>query len=228
MTSPSTADAGTPAQEPPANAPTTTPAPAAAPATTEPAPATETAGKTFTQADLDRLINDRLQRAEQSWTEKQAEERRKLAAALGIEDPSAPLDPAKALEDERAGRTAEQQRADRAEVRALALAAGVKKDRVAAFARLVDVAGALEGVDRSDEKAVTDALDKAVAAELDATPEFKGATLPSSSGGDRSGGGTQTVTLEQFKKMDIGDRQKLYQTNKGLYQQLSAQERAEQ
>ncbi|MFJ8815434.1 hypothetical protein [Amycolatopsis thermoflava] len=179
-------------------------------------------GKTFTQADLDRIISDRLSKAEKSWTDKQAEQNKKIAQALGLA-PDEEVDPAKALEQAQTTATAAQERADRAEAKALALAAKVKPERVDAFVRLCEISGALKGVDRSDEKAVAAAIKGAVEKGVEEYPEFKGGTLPNASGGDRSGGQQQTVTLEQFKAMDVDERTKLYRENEGLYKQLAAE-----
>ncbi|MDQ0377950.1 hypothetical protein [Amycolatopsis thermophila] len=179
-------------------------------------------GKTFTQADLDRIISDRLGKAEQSWQQKQADQNKKIAQALGLA-PDEEVDPAKALEQAQTTATQAQERADRAEAKVLAAAAGINPKRVDAFVKLCEISGALKGVDRSDEKAVAAAIKGAVEKGVEEYPEFKGGTLPNASGGDRSGGQQQTVTLEQFKAMDVDERTKLYRENEGLYKQLAAE-----
>ncbi|OZM73986.1 hypothetical protein CFN78_06775 [Amycolatopsis antarctica] len=208
-------------QQPPA---TTPPAGDGSTPPAEPAKPGDDAGKRFTQADLDRIISDRLGKAEQSWQQKQTEQNKKLAALLGGEDPDQ-VDPAKALEDAQGTASKAVQRADRAEAKALALAAGIKPERVERFVKLCDISGALDGVDRGDDAKVQAAIQSAVDSALEDVPEFKGTNLPQSSGGDRSGGGQQTVTLEQFKAMDVDERTALYRDNKGLYKQLAEQEK---
>lgn len=179
-----------PVPTPPANPPVPTP-----PAGSEPSDA----NKTFTQADLDRIIGDRLTRAEQTWQQKQdeaaAERNKQLAAVFGITDPNATPDPAKLLEQAQQQATAAQQRADTAEAKAVALAAGVKPERLDLFLRLADVSGVLKDVDRSKPEAAGVALKSAVDAALTAAPEFKGSALPSASGGD--GQGAPTPDLDQ-------------------------------
>ncbi|PXY20326.1 hypothetical protein BAY59_31290 [Prauserella coralliicola] len=180
------------------------------------------AGKTFTQADVDRLINERIQRERKTFEDRQAEQNKQLAKVLGYGDDTDDVDPAKALEAEQSRATAAEQRADLAEAKVLAAAAGIKPERVGAFVKLCDISGALKGVDRADEKAVEAAIEGAVKKGVEEYPEFKGSSLPASSGGDRSGGQQQSVTVEQFKKMDVDERTKLYKDNPGLYQQLKA------
>lgn len=141
-------------------------------------------GKTFTQSDLDRIITDRL-------TRDREQQRKQWANALGIDDGSSPPDPAEALKAAQGEASKAQTRADKAEARSLALAAGVKPERVETFLRLVDVSGALDGVDRAKDSTVTEALTGAVSGALETAPEFKGAALPATSGGDRQqNGGT--------------------------------------
>lgn len=184
------------------------------------------AGKTFTQADLDRLINERIQRERKTFEDRQAEQNKKLAQALGLaEDDADTVDPAKALEEAQTTAAKAQERADHAEAKVLAAAAGIKPERVAAFVKLCDISGALKDVDRTDAKAVEAALQAAVKQGVEEYPEFVGTTLPASSGSDRAGSQPQSVTVEQFKKMDVDERTKLYQEQPGLYRQLREQER---
>ncbi|WP_285751995.1 DUF4355 domain-containing protein [Lentzea sp. NBRC 105346] len=177
-----------PTSQPPAAPPVPTPpVNPPAPQPTPPTPSGQQGdGKTFTQADLDRIINERLEKAQKSWQAQQTDQMKKLAEVFGWQDPNATPDPAKMLEQAQQQATAHQQRADLADAKALALAAGVKPERVDLFLRVVDVAGALKDVDRSQGDSVTAALKSAVDGALTAAPEFKGApALPGSSGGDR-------------------------------------------
>lgn len=190
-----------PTSQPPAAPPAPAPAPPANGAPTpQPTPSNgqpQGEPKTFTPDDVNRIVTERLAKAEQSWQQKQdaanAERNKQLAAVFGITDPNATPDPAKLLEQAQQQATAAQQRADNAEAKALALAAGVKPDRLDLFLRLVDVTGALKDVDRSKSDAASTALKTAVDGALTAAPEFKGAVLPGSSGGDGQGGTTPSI-----------------------------------
>lgn len=179
-------------------APATQPAAPAAPAGEQtPAPATNGQGgtpqqptsqgnKTFTQSQLDEILKDRLGRERQTWENKLAEQNKALAAALGYKDPAAAPDPADAVKAAQASAEAALQRADTASARALAIAAGIPKESIPVFMRLVDVAGALKDVDRADDAAVETALQAAVDEALAAAPAFKASPVAASSGGDRS------------------------------------------
>lgn len=222
----STDPATTPPAGDPAAASTTPPDTGAQDADAEPPTGDPKAaeGKTFTQADVDRMINDRLERDRKTWGDKEAERNKKLAAALGLAEDDT-VDPAKALEDAQGATVKAVERADRAEAKALALAAGVKPERVERFVKLCDLS-ALSDVDHSDEAKVSAALKSAVDSALEDVPEFKGNTVPAASGGDRAGSAPQGVTVEQFRDMDVNERTKLHQSNPGLYKQLNEQAKA--
>lgn len=199
-----------PVPGPPPSAPAQQPASQQAPATTTP-PAAD-AGKTFTQADLDRIINERLDKQQTAF-------RKQFAQALGIEDPNAAPDPAKVVEESQQRVTAAEQRADLADARSLAALAGVSKDHVDLFLKLVDL-GPLKTVDRSDSAAVSATIKAQVDAALAAAPMFKGSTLPAASGGDRQGVGQPSLDEQIAAAQKNGDhataialkRQKLYTT----------------
>ena len=103
-----------------------------------------------------------------------------------------------------------------ARVETALLAAGIKPARIDAVARLVnldDVAGS------DDQKAAAAAAVTKVLADF---PEFR--PTPGASGGELGGGaGKGAVTLEQFKGMDYDARVELFQSNRTLYDQLTAQ-----
>lgn len=198
-TTPSPQQPSTPAA-PTAPAAPAAPAQPAAPAapTGAPAQAPATSGqggtpqqqptepKTFTQDELEGILKDRLGRERQGWEARLAEQNKALAAALGYKDPAAAPDPADAVKAAQASAEAALQRADTASARALAIAAGIPKESIPVFMRLVDVAGALKDVDRADDAAVETALQAAVDEALAAAPAFKASPVAASSGGDRS------------------------------------------
>jgi hypothetical protein len=141
------------------------------------APAQQPAEKTFTQADLDRILTDRMSRFETSFQQK-------MAAALGIADPNAPVDPVKALEAEQGKAKAAYDLAIAATAESIALAAGIKPERVDTFVLIAQQAGLLKDVDIADPNAKS-ALRAALTAKASEYPEWKGTALPAASGGDR-------------------------------------------
>lgn len=140
----------------------------------------------ITQERFEALLTERLDRAKQSWESGQADQKKAIAAALGITDPNAVVDPAKALADSQAALSTAQSFAQASAAEALALAAGIKPEKVGDFVRLVDLKGALKDIDAADPAAVRAALKTAVDTKATAYPEWTGSTLPSSSGGDRA------------------------------------------
>jgi len=135
------------------------------------------APKTFTQDDLDRILTDRLARQEKAFTDK-------FAQALGITDPNAVVDPAKALAEAQEATQAAYGLAHSSTAEALALAAGIKPDKVQDFVRLVDPKAVLKDVNPTDAAAVRAALNTAVAAKAASHPEWTGSALPAASGSD--------------------------------------------
>lgn len=140
-------------------------------------------GKTFTQEELDRLIQQRLQRERKKW-EQQLEEERKKAAMTEAERLKVEKE-----EAERKAREAQQQAAQRlvqAEAKVVALELGVKPDRIPYVLRLAD----LSGVDVGDDGVVdAKALRDAIEAVLRDVPELKGSMTPGKSGAEFSAGG---------------------------------------
>ncbi len=183
-----------PTPQPPAAPPAPVPTPPANPPTPQPTPPADGEPLNLTKERFNEIITTRLNEAKTSWEQAaataQAERNAALAAALGITDPNATPDPAEMLKQAQQQATAAQQRADTAEAKALALAAGVKPERLDLFMRLADVSGVLKDVDRSKPEAATAALKSAVDGALTAAPEFKGTALPGASGGDGQGGAT--------------------------------------
>lgn len=142
-------------------------------------------GKTFTQEDLDRLIQQRLQRERKKW-EQQLEEERKKAAMTEAERLKAEKEEAERRAQE--AQASANQRLLQAEAKVVALELGVKADRIPYVLRLADLSDVEVGDDGNiDAKALRDAVE-AVLRDL---PELKAvAQPPGPSGGDFNGGGS--------------------------------------
>ncbi|MBP2331235.1 hypothetical protein JOF56_011620 [Kibdelosporangium banguiense] len=186
----------------PAPVPTPPPNPPAPPAGGQQPPANDVqppangGEKTFTQADVDRFITDRLAR------ERDAQNKR-FAQAFGIEDPNAAPDPAKAIADARTETQAAKDLAVDAVAEALALRVGIKPERVDTFIAVARQSGLFSNVDLTAAEAKT-ALAAALAVKANEFPEWKaGPTLPSASGGDlqQPASGKPTYTKAQLEKM---------------------------
>jgi len=140
-------------------------------------------GKTFTQEELDAIIQRRLARERKQW-EQQLEEERKKAAMTEAERLRAEKE-----EAERRAQEAQQQAAQRlvqAEAKVVAVELGVKPDRIPYVLRLAD----LSGVDVGDDGVVdAKALRDAIEAVLRDVPELKGSMTPGKSGAEFSAGG---------------------------------------
>jgi hypothetical protein len=151
-----------------------------APASTQPAAPTADAPLNITQADLDRIITERLDK-----------QKKQFAAAFGGEDPK-DVDPVKALETEQGKTKTALDLALSATAESIALAAGIKADRVETFVAIAQHSGLLKDVDLSDPKAKAK-LRTALETKAGEYPEWKGNTLPSASGGDRQTPGQPTL-----------------------------------
>jgi len=206
-------------------APTTTP-PVPGPPASAPAPAAQgnrdmavaptgeptapAADAKFTQADLDRITGQARAAERAQWA-------KKLADVFGDGTPD---DPAAALKQAQERTATFQQQAQTAMAESLAAQAGIKPERVEMFVRLVDLSGALNGIDPTDLTAVRGAIKTAVDTTAAGLPEFKGSTLPAASGGDRQGVGQPSLDEQIAAAVKSGDhataialkRQKLYQT----------------
>lgn len=158
--------------------------------------------KTFSQADLDRIIQERLDRQKATLENeaKTAAERAKLDETERLKAENG---------DAVAAKDAAEQKAAAAE-RKLAVVleaakANVPGDRLERFVKLVD----------ADEADPT----KAVKATLTEFPEF--AAKVQATGGEFQKGG-QSVTKEQFAQMTYPEKKKLYQENPDEFARLSA------
>lgn len=143
---------------------------------------------TFTQADIDRVVRQRLARAEKDWQAK-ADEARRQAAMTEEEKLKA-----KVAEADQRAQDAEARAAARlvaAEARVQAASLGVKPERIAAVLKLADLTGVGLGEDGEPQ---ADALKSAIGNVLRDYPEFKGGGQAASVGGGSNpagGGGNQ-------------------------------------
>ena len=207
QTTPPTTD---PAATTPPAAPV--PTPPAQPATGEPAATQADEGKTFTQADLDRILTDRLARERKASEDKQAEFNKKLAALFGGTTPEDGRPTGEQLIEQMQGMVAQaQDRANTATADAAARLA-VRDDRVGALLAMVDVKAALKDVDASDTAKVNEAIKKAVDAKAAEFPEWKRTAIPGASTANPNGGGAAgkpTYTRDQLAKMSADELAKI-------------------
>src|SRR5262245_43775751 len=158
-----------PATQPPAPAPAPTTAqpapvptpPAPAPTTGQP-PAQQTPnGKTFSQDDVDRIVNDRMDRFEKSFGEKFAGQ---LLTALGGKPAEGDGKPTAEQMLAQAQQVVEQAttRANFATARSFAQAAQIKPERLDALLGMVDLKAVLSNVDADNPSAVDAAIKAAV------------------------------------------------------------------
>lgn len=139
-------------------------------------------GKTFTQEDLDRLIQQRLQRERKKW-EQQLEEERKKAAMTEAERLKAEKEEAERRAQE--AQASANQRLINAEARVQAVTLGIRPERVAYALKLADLSAVdVDDSGNPDEAAIKAALE----AVLKDLPELKGAPAPQGpSGADFNG-----------------------------------------
>lgn len=198
-TVPSTPPAGQPAPNPPS---TGVSAPAGG--TTPPAAPSGDAGKTFTQADLDRIINDRLAKERKTF-EQQIEEAKATAGKSDLEAAQIKLQQTEGKLTEVTQAAA--QRIAKTEAKVAAVTAGAKTDRIAAVIAQADLTDAITDDGDVDEAKVAAAIEKV----LTDFPEWKAETIPGKSGGELSGGGPggkPTFTRKQIADMSQEERLK--------------------
>lgn len=205
-----------PVPTPPPSAPAQPAAPAAPTGDDEPL--------NLTKGRFNEIITTRINEVKQSLAAEQAaaqaERDKQLAAIFGVAPSDTPPDPAELLKQSQAEVAAAHQRADLADTRALAIAAGVKPDRVDLFMRLVDVGDVLKDVNRGDGAAISTALKSAVDTALTAAPEFKGVALPGSSGGDLKGGAAPSLD----EQIATAEKNRDFRTAIALKRQRAAQQ----
>jgi hypothetical protein len=210
-------DPGTGAPPAPGTTPPAAPPPAP-PAAPPPAPSA-----------VDPAAEQRATAAEQAAQQAKTERDDLLGALRKVLDPSGAAgeqDPAKLAEQATSERDTALAEARRLRVELAAHQAAHKSG--ADPARLLDsrsVAAQLESLDPSDAK-FGEQLDTVIAAAVEANPLLRaGGTLPAGppkGGADFTPGAPQTVTPEQFARMNYADRVELHQSDPDLYRQLSA------
>lgn len=162
----------------------------------------------FTQEQLDKMIADRLKRAEKQWQQKVEEDKKKEqmteAEKLKAEKEETEKK-AKALQE------SANQRLTQAEAKIQATALGVKPEKLTYVLKLVDLS--MVTVDENgivDEKAAK----AAVEAVLKDLPELKGSSTGGDVGsGSNPGGGNTSLNDEEWGKKQAEERQK--QTSTG-------------
>lgn len=202
-------------QQPPAPA-ATPPVPSPPPsAPAQPAAPAVPAEKTFTQADLDRILDERMTRFEKSFNQK-------VAQSLGFTNPDEPVDPVKALEAAQGETATYRDVAAAAVAESVALAAGIKKERVETFIAIAQASGLLKDVNVADPSAKA-TLRAALEAKAGEYPEWKASALPGASGGDGQGAPTPDINQRIAAAEAAGDwstvislkRQKARERNAG-------------
>lgn len=184
--------------------PNPTPNPNPDPAPSDPPANPEPAAKTFTQADIDRVVQQRLARERKEW-EAKLDEERKQASMSEAEKLKAQVTAAEAKATEAANLAA--QRVIRAEAKLHAVALGIKPERADMALRLADLSGVELGDDgEPDAGAIKTALEK-VLADL---PELKGAANGAVGGGSNpaNGSGNATPDVKTMSSNDFAALQK--------------------
>jgi hypothetical protein len=167
----------------------------------QPGGQTSTPEAKFTQADLDRILGERLasEKTKHDQALKQAQE---LAGKNETEKLTIERDQATQRAQEATQKAAE--RVAKTEAKVAAIAAGANPDRLAAIVRNADLTAAVKDGE-VDEAAVKAAID----AVLTEYPEWKKAhTGPSSSGGELNGSesGKPSFTRAQIEAMSPDER----------------------
>ncbi|MFI5686781.1 hypothetical protein [Streptomyces sp. NPDC051636] len=217
MSEPTSTPAPAPAPtDPPAAPPAAPPAPPAPAAPAAPAPA------------VDPAAEQRATEAEQAAQRAQAERDELLAALRSVLDPSGAAgeqDPAKLAEQAATERDKALAEARQLRVELAAHQAAHKAG--ADPARLLDsrtVEKQLAALDPTDPK-FAEQLDTVIAAAVEANPLLRAegtAPAPPKGGADFTPGAPQTVTPEQFARMNYAQRVELHQSDPDLYARLSA------
>ncbi|WP_372659916.1 hypothetical protein [Amycolatopsis kentuckyensis] len=163
-------------------------------------------GKTFTQAELDSIIQKRMTGFEKSFADK-------LAGLFGDQtgDGAPAVKPEDVLKRAEDILTSARTTANTATAEALAAAAGIKPERIETFIGLANLTGVLKDVDQNNAAAVKAAIKAAIKAAVDAKaaefPEWKTDAPPAASGGDRTqaAGGKKTWTRDEIAKLSQDD-----------------------
>jgi hypothetical protein len=154
-------------------------------------------GPKFTQADLDRVIGERLS-AEQAKWQKKLDDAQALAGKSETDKLTIERDQATQRAQEATQKAAE--RVAKTEAKVAAIAAGARPDRLDAIIRTADLTGAVKDGD-VDEAAVKAAVEK-VLGDFEEWKAKPGG--PTQSGGELNGGGGDgkpTFTRKQLEEM---------------------------
>ena len=200
----------------------------------KPAPGVET-GPKFTQADIDKAVQARVA-AEQRRHEKALEDARADAGRSDTQRLEVERD--RAVEASKAAQQKAAPRVAQALAQVAAITNGGRADRAAAIVRVADLDGVakFDGDDWTvDEGKVAEAIGKV----LDEYPEWKVDTTdagkgdeagkgeggkpkpPTASGGDLNGNKGDATTLDEFARLNMGERQKLANEDPETYRRLA-------
>jgi hypothetical protein len=189
----------------PAPAPAAPPAPAPVggqpPAVGTPPAPVPAPPKTFTQADVDSIIQKRMTSFEDSFA-------KKMSGLFGTEPADGgKLTPEAVLQQAKDIASGAQQVADGARLErnltyaeSLAKEAGIKPERLDVFLGLAGLAAALKDVDQNNPTAVKAAIKTAVDAKVTEYPEWKTTAVAAASGADRDG---VTSTGKSFTRAQL-------------------------
>ena len=198
--------------------PGTSQPPAAQPSQPQQPAATPPTAPQFTQADLDRIITQRLAEKDQQHAAalREAEER---AGKSELE--AAQLDVEKYKTE--AEQAAERAAVDILQARVIAAIADsdVKKDRRPQLARLLDTTDLAGKPAAEQTAAITAQVEKL----LEDMPEWRAAAVPGSAGAPGKHNAA-TLTLDQFKRMTVTERSQLYADRPDEYKRLQDAEAA--
>jgi hypothetical protein len=172
----------------------------------------------MTQDELDKLISDRLKRAEKGWKEA-AEAERKKADMTEAERLKAEKEAAEKVAKEAGSAAA--QRVIRAEAKVVAIAAGVDPKKVDYVLRLADLS-AVEVDDKTGEPDAK-AIQTAINAVLKDLPELKGTGGAGKGGADFTGGGGGQENPWAKDTFNLTKQGEILRTNPALAEQLQKQ-----
>jgi len=176
--------------------------------------------KTITQEELDRIIQQRLQRERKKW-EQQIEEERRKAAMTEAERLKAEKEEAERKAQE--AQAAAHRRIIQAEAKAQALALGVRPERLEYALRLADLSEVEVGDDgEPDAAAIKAALEKV----LNDLPELRGATAPAKSGSEFQGGNTADRNPWSKEHFNLTEQGRISRENPQLAARLMKEAKA--
>lgn len=159
-------------------------------------------GRSFSQADLDRIVSERVTAERKRHEQAIADEREKAGKSA---EEKAALEQQQRERDAKEKITAAQTRAVQAEAKGVARDLGARPDRLAAILKQADLTEAMSDDGDLDEAKVK----AAVEAVLKDYPEWKAEKGTTKSGGELGGGGGEgkpTFTRKQIQDMSSEER----------------------